>query len=57
MLGVGIYGAHGIHRLVRLPDWARLKEAARPFFAIGWPAVLTQLATPVGNTYVTYEAN
>jgi putative MATE family efflux protein len=55
MLAVGIYGAHGVHRLVRLPDWLRLKDAARPFFPIGWPAVLTQLATPVGNTYVTYE--
>ena len=29
--------------------------AARPFFAIGVPAVLTQLATPVGNAFVTAE--
>ncbi|WP_245428380.1 MATE family efflux transporter [Kumtagia ephedrae] len=55
MLAIGIHGAHHVHRLVRLPDWARLREAARPFFAIGWPAVLTQVATPVGNTYVTVE--
>lgn len=26
---------------------------ARPFFSIGIPAVLTQIATPVGNAYVT----
>lgn len=55
MLAIGIYGAHHVHRLVQLPDLARLKEAARPFFKIGWPAVLTQVATPVGNTYVTIE--
>ena len=55
MLAIGIHGAHTVHRLVRLPDWRRLKEAAQPFFAIGWPSVLTQIATPVGNTYVTYE--
>ena len=55
LLAVGIHGAHFVHRLVRLPDRSRLAAAARPFFAIGVPAVLTQLATPVGNTYVTVE--
>jgi len=55
MLAIGIHGAHHVHRLVRLPDFSRLRQAARPFFAIGWPAVLTQLATPVGSTYVTIE--
>ncbi|MFI0843612.1 MATE family efflux transporter [Mesorhizobium sp. IMUNJ 23232] len=55
MLAIGIHGSHNIHRLVRLPDWTRLKEASRPFFSIGFPAVLTQIATPVGNTFVTVE--
>lgn len=55
LLAVGIHGAHRVHRLMALPDGARLVAAARPFFAIGVPAVLTQLATPVGNTYVTVE--
>lgn len=55
MLAIGLWGAHSVHRLVRLPDRARLMEAAGPFFKIGWPAVLTQIATPVGNTYVTIE--
>ncbi|WP_235911893.1 MATE family efflux transporter [Mesorhizobium xinjiangense] len=54
LLAVGLYGAHNVHRLVRLPDRARLVAAARPFFAIGIPAVLTQIATPVGNAYVTF---
>lgn len=55
LLGVALHGAHKVHRLVALPDWARLKAAARPFFAIGVPAMLTQIATPVGNAYVTIE--
>ena len=55
MLAIGIHGSHTIHRLVRLPDWTRLMEASRPFFSIGLPAVLTQIATPVGNTFVTVE--
>src|SRR5690606_32686220 len=53
MLAIGIHGAHRVHRLVRLPDRKRLSAAARPFFAIGLPAVLTQIATPVGNAFVT----
>jgi len=55
MLGVGIYGSHFVHRLVALPNRERLVAAAGPFFAIGVPAVLTQVATPVGNAYVTAE--
>jgi putative MATE family efflux protein len=55
MLAIGIYGAHNVHRLIRLPDGQRLKEAFRPFFAIGLPAALTQIATPVGNAWVTAE--
>jgi putative MATE family efflux protein len=55
MLAIGIYGAHYVHRLIKLPDWSAFLSSAKPFFAIGVPAVLTQLATPVGNTYVTAE--
>ncbi|MBX3569925.1 MAG: MATE family efflux transporter [Rhizobiaceae bacterium] len=57
MLAVGLHGAVYIHRLVRLPDLQRLTQAARPFFAIGLPALLTQVATPVGNVYVTYQVS
>lgn len=53
MLAIGVHGAHRVHRLVRLPDRLRLSAAFRPFFAIGLPAVLTQIATPVGNAFVT----
>ncbi len=55
MLGVGIYGAHFVHRLMRMPDRETVVAAARPFFAIAIPAVLTGVATPIGNTYVTIE--
>jgi Na+-driven multidrug efflux pump len=55
LLAIGIHGAARIHGLMRLPDAKRLAEAVRPFFAIGLPAVLTQVATPVGNAYVTIE--
>ncbi len=30
-----------------------LAAAARPYFAIGLPAVMTQLATPIGNAFLT----
>jgi putative MATE family efflux protein len=55
LLGVGIYGAHFVHRLVVLPDWTRLTAAIRPFFGIGLPAVMTQIATPIGYAYITAE--
>lgn len=55
LLAVGLHGAHRVHRLIRLPRPAQISQAARPFFAIGLPAVLTQIATPVGNAYVTVE--
>lgn len=55
MLLIGLHGAHMVHNLIRLPNLAGLREAVRPFFAIGVPAMLTQVATPVGNAYVTIE--
>jgi putative MATE family efflux protein len=55
LLVVGLYGAHRVHRLVAMPDRARLVAASRPYFAIAVPAVLTQVATPVGNAYVTAQ--
>ncbi|MCB1484019.1 MAG: MATE family efflux transporter [Hyphomicrobiaceae bacterium] len=53
IFAVGIYGVVGVHRL-----WGAVKpdvlwEDARLFFRIGVPAMLTNIATPVGNAYVT----
>ena len=55
MLAIGIPGAHPVHGLIRMPGRRRLLAMFRPFFAIGLPAVLTQVATPVGNAYVTAQ--
>lgn len=53
MFAVGWHGSKVVHGLLRFPDKARLTNAARPFFQIGIPSVLTQLAAPIGNAYVT----
>lgn len=52
MLAVGWYGAHAVHGLLTFPTRERLRAAVRPYFDIGVPAILTQLATPVGNAYM-----
>jgi putative MATE family efflux protein len=41
------------HRLYAWPHWPVLQRESRAFWAIGIPAILTQVATPVGNTVVT----
>lgn len=53
LLGIGLYGAIRIHNMVAWPSKETLRTASRPYFAIGLPAVMTQLATPVGNAWVT----
>jgi len=55
ILGIGLHGVIIVHDLVRLPDPRALLSVARPFFVIAGPAVMTQLATPVGNAYVTAQ--
>lgn len=53
MLGVGLHALLRVHGLFAWPDLDTLRQTLRPFLAIGLPAVLTQVATPVGNTFVT----
>lgn len=53
LLGVGLNGVIRIHRLMAWPDRTTLTQWSRPFFAIGIPAILTQIATPVGNAWIT----
>lgn len=55
MLGVGLYATVYVHALIKLPGRGDLRKALPPFLAIGIPAVLTQIATPVGNAFVTAE--
>ncbi len=53
LLGVGLHGAWYVHRMVIAPDTTRLGAHAATLFAIAGPAVLTNLATPVGAAFVT----
>ncbi|WP_421853719.1 MATE family efflux transporter [Oricola sp.] len=52
---IGLHGAAIVHDLVKMPNLTEFRETLRPFMQIGSPAVLTQLATPVGNAYVTAQ--
>ncbi|MEM1376136.1 MAG: MATE family efflux transporter [Pseudomonadota bacterium] len=52
---VGFYGAAVVHGLVAKPDFNTVRRVLVPFSLIAGPAVLTQLATPIGNAYVTAE--
>ena len=53
MVGIGLHGLVRVHQLFAWPDVATLRETFKPFFAIGLPSVLTQISTPVGNSFVT----
>ncbi len=50
---VGFRGTWLVHKMLAWPSRAELFETARPFMKIGTPAMLTQIATPVGNAYIT----
>ncbi len=54
MVLVGFYGAAHAHRFLTPPSFALLKKNLSDILAISAPAMATQLATPVGNAYVTY---
>jgi putative MATE family efflux protein len=53
LIMVGFYGLVRVHHLYARPDKAIILGILKPFFAIGLPAILTQVATPVGNAFVT----
>ena len=55
LLAIGLYGVVRVHNMLAMPSKATLLTIAKPYFAIGLPAVMTQLATPVGNAWVTAE--
>jgi Na+-driven multidrug efflux pump len=50
---VAFRGTWLVHKMLAWPSRAELFETARPFMKIGTPAMLTQIATPVGNAYIT----
>ncbi len=53
MVAVGLHGLLRVHGLYSHPRLSFIGREFKPFMAIGLPAVLTQIATPVGNAYVT----
>ncbi|MDF1606776.1 MATE family efflux transporter [Hoeflea sp. YIM 152468] len=53
LVGIGVYGLVYVHRLFAMPSARTLAREFRPFLAIGLPALMTQIATPVGNSFVT----
>lgn len=53
VMGIGLYGVIGVHKLMGRPKWATLTKDSVAFSAIAIPAVLTNIATPAGNAYVT----
>ncbi len=53
VMGIGLYGVIAVHRLMGRPKWATISNDAVAFSAIAIPAVLTNIATPAGNAYVT----
>jgi Na+-driven multidrug efflux pump len=54
LVALGLWMVLKKHDLLRLPSPAVLRETLPTFMAIGLPAVLTQIATPVGNAFVTH---
>lgn len=53
MAGFGLYVLINVHDLLARPNLPTIIREIRPYLAIGAPAILTQLATPIGNTYMT----
>jgi putative MATE family efflux protein len=53
MVAIGWHGLVRVHGLIARPGAAVFRRELRPFMLIGLPAVLTQVATPVGNAFVT----
>ncbi|MBV6656520.1 MAG: MATE family efflux transporter [Devosiaceae bacterium] len=53
LLGLGVHGALVVHKLGKWPDMSVFAEHGRALAAIAVPAILTNVATPVGNAIVT----
>jgi putative MATE family efflux protein len=53
MVAIGFSATVFVHKLLTSPTLATMKALFSPFFAIGLPATLTQVASPVANAIVT----
>jgi putative MATE family efflux protein len=55
LLAVGLHGAWTVHKMLAPLNSKRLRQDARTLFTVAGPAILTNLATPVGAAYVTHS--
>jgi putative MATE family efflux protein len=53
MMGVGLYGVIVVHKLMARPNVNSFVADVAPIMAIAVPAILTNIATPASNAYVT----
>ena len=53
MVSVGLTFLIKVHGLFAWPSWQLSIQNIKPYFIIAFPAVLTQIATPVGNAFTT----
>jgi putative MATE family efflux protein len=53
VMAVGLYGVMSVHKLVARPHLGAFLADVSPIAAIAIPAVLTNIATPISNAYVT----
>ena len=53
VVGIGLYGVIAVHGLMSRPKLATFGNDLPVFLAVAVPAVLTNVATPVANAYVT----
>ncbi len=53
VLIVGLHGVIRVHDLIARPDWEKFIDDILPISKIALPAILTNIATPIGNAYVT----
>ena len=55
MVGLGVFGVWRVHRMLGPVEWKHFSADARALSAIAAPAVLSNLATPVGAAFVTHS--
>ena len=53
IVGIGLYGVGRVHRLLARPSLSQAMSDLAPLAAVAVPAMLTNVATPVSNAYVT----
>jgi putative MATE family efflux protein len=53
VMAVGLYGVIVVHNLAGPPQWRPFLADVAPIAAIAAPAVMTNIATPISNAFVT----